>query len=387
MAKDIIKEKEKAREIFFETDRNILLYGGEEVLDELLKSRKGHKQTLICAGTKKLAVIRDCIWLDDVLKMDSETTEKVISCCDLCVLYGIDRISAWELEKLCTARNSYNRRLRLIFVGDMKTALVCRKIDFKTAAMTPFWRSLDLMQIDLREPNKDADFQKWLDSLRDGSTAMLKDINDYCYVQDDGDPPVRLYGRSYKAEKHNQREMQHLPNPKHTYTAFIDGDMPESAYPMPAEVTFACNMPVMVTASPQSEDVGKVFRVAAPVVYNGAPGKETVRTDDNKHRGRHKWYKRRLKCLTDEFDDSYLVYEKVGSFEQMPLIPAYALDLNSSYERTLEHLLIDPTTTMEGELAALFARCSDPEGLYLERPVTVEDLKFSKENLDSLNNS
>ena len=387
MAKDIIKEKEKAREIFFETDRNILLYGGEEVLDELLKSRKGHKQTLICAGTEKLAVIRDCIWLDEVLKMDSETVEKVVACCDLCVLYGVDRISALELEKLCTARNSYNRKLRLVFVGDMKTALVCRKIDFKAAAMTPFWRSLDLMQIDLREPNKDADFQKWLDSLRDGSTAMLKDINDYCYVQDDGDPPVHLYGRSYNAEKHNQREMQHLPNPKHTYTAFIDGDMPESAYPMPAEVTLACNMPVMVTASPESGDVGKVLRVAAPVVYNGAPGKETVRTDDNKHRGRHKWYKRRLKCLTDEFDDSYLVYEKVGSFEQIPLIPAYALDLNSSYEGTLDHLLIDPTTTMEGELAALFARCSDPEGLYLERRIKEEDLKFSKANLDSLNNS
>ncbi len=40
MAKEIIKAREKAREIFFETDRNILLYGGEEVLNELLIHRK-----------------------------------------------------------------------------------------------------------------------------------------------------------------------------------------------------------------------------------------------------------------------------------------------------------------------------------------------------------
>ena len=53
MAKEIIKAKEKAREIFFETDRNILLYGGEEVLNELLTHRK-QRPTAALSGLLEL---------------------------------------------------------------------------------------------------------------------------------------------------------------------------------------------------------------------------------------------------------------------------------------------------------------------------------------------
>ena len=77
-------------------------------------------------------------------------------------------------------------------------------------------------------------------------------------------------------------------------------------------------------------------------------------------------------------------HEIIGDFTQYNLIPAHAVSLQQTELMTLENVIIDPDTTLPGELAAKLSRCRSANGLYLTRPITPEDIKTDAEIIKAL---
>ena len=384
--KEIIKNKKEAEELILRTNRNICLYGSEELLEELLKERKRHEQTIVCAGTERLAVIKDCIWLEELINGDKDIAERAMKCSGLTVIYGVDLISAKDIESFIALREKYNPDMQVIVVGDLKTQVVCRRNDYTTAAMAEGWKSLDFIEVDQRIEREDREFLEMVDLIRNGDTKGFEFFNGRVVDEEKALDEVMslLFSREYKAREVNERIMrQQRPEFTYTYEAVTEGEMPETAYPMPVKVSGFYGMPVVITKTAKEKKGDKVHHFGEMKRLDYLRD-DFVITEDEYVLSRSKWYKRKLKIETDEYGDDYLVYEKVGSFEQMPFIPGFALSLEGTYGMVIQSVLIDPTTKMPGELAAMLSRCADAKGLFLERPIEAQDFKFSKETLEAL---
>lgn len=254
----MIENKKEAGELILNSRRNIMLYGGEESLDLLLEQRRLNRQTIVCAGTERLAVIKECVYLNGFLDSDENTVKNCIQCSDLMVIYGADLISAAALDLVAELRKKYNAGLRLILVGDVKTQLVCAATGFTSVDTAECWQELDLVEIDARPPREDRDFQAYLDAFRNGIKSALGKVDQCFKAYESVENCVVLCTAEHSAETFNEKIIG-KEDFKGNFEATIEGDFPESAYPVPKVLTVIKDMPVLMVNS-GIYDVNQLFK-------------------------------------------------------------------------------------------------------------------------------
>lgn len=249
--------------------------------------------------------------------------------------------------------------------------------------------------VELTKPfrQSDPEFLGLLRSLReleDMDTAIER-INSACLdpAFDRPEWPVAVPTRR-KAFEINQRRMEILSGPARTYTGKLTGRflpkktradgsprlVDDSNLPSPIELTLKRGTRVVFTKNDKARrwvngTMGTVTNLHAEHV--------TVRIEDNPPERNHEVRCELWEKTEFEYDreQDRLVPKTVGSYSQLPIMPAWAMTIHKLQGQTLSRLVVDlgSGTFAAGQTYVALSRCRTLEGLKLRKRLTKNEVR------------
>ncbi len=180
---------------------------------------------------------------------------------------------------------------------------------------------------------------------------------------------VFLTTTNAKAREINQQQMARLPAKVETFTAFVEGDFSEEAYPTDAVLELKVGARVMLL---NNDNLGRWVNGTMAQIR-----KIDVRNDlltvtlsdgSDKEVAPYAWEMFRFEL---DADAKRLNATSVGRFVQMPVKPAWAITIHKSQGLTFDLAVIDLSrgTFSHGQLYVALSRLRTLSGLLLTRPV------------------
>lgn len=180
---------------------------------------------------------------------------------------------------------------------------------------------------------------------------------------------ITLTTHNHKADRINARHLLRLPGSETRFEARIDGDFPQTLYPLDAQLCLKPGCRVMFTRNDPNE---------AKQFYNGKMAQvESIENDRVRvifeEDGQSfdvepvDWQnvKYTLNSETGQIDEQVL-----GTFEQLPLRLAWAITVHKSQGLTFSHVRVDAEDAFsQGQIYVALSRCRSLEGLILTTPV------------------
>ncbi len=245
------------------------------------------------------------------------------------------------------------------------------------------WQQTNYVCIELNEVFRQTDgtFISILNEIRDSkaSQTTIEKLNAQYrpgFKPPEGDDIVTLVTTNNQADRINQTHLLALDTPIQTFTAEVEGDFPESAYPVEKKLTLKKDSVVMFLKNDPSQ---------AKAFYNGKIGRITGFEDGAV----------KVKCKGDDFEITvnplawenmkYSVDEKTkeiteevaGVFKQIPLKTAWAVTIHKSQGLTFDKVMIDASNSFaHGQVYVALSRCRTLEGLILLKPLAIRDLIY-----------
>ena len=238
-----------------------------------------------------------------------------------------------------------------------------RTTPYETIELTKVYRQKDSAFIDIlnaiRENRAGADV---LQRLNKRYIAGFNPADDEGYI--------RLMTHNYQAQQFNDDRMSALPGKAYVLKADIEGDFPDSMYPVDSRLILKKGAQVMFVKNDSS---------GSRLYYNGLigrirnisdEGKIIVETDESPYPievDKEIW-----ENTAYEVDSKAKVMKEkvVGRFSQVPLRAAWAITIHKSQGLTFEHAIINATEAFaHGQTYVALSRCRSLEGLVLERPL------------------
>ncbi|MGZ3846740.1 MAG: ATP-dependent DNA helicase, partial [Flavisolibacter sp.] len=194
------------------------------------------------------------------------------------------------------------------------------------------------------------------------------------FFGDRSDGYILLTTHNEKAREMNACELAKLSGRLYTYSASIDGDFPETAFPAAHDLQLKIGAQVMFIRN--DTDKGKRF-------FNGKIG---VVTDLDKEKilvqckdedfpievTKEKWQNIRY---TLDRSTRQLNEDVLGSFSQYPLRLAWAITIHKSQGLTFEKAVIDAGKAFApGQVYVALSRCTGLEGMVLHSKVNTSSL-------------
>lgn len=225
----------------------------------------------------------------------------------------------------------------------------------------------------------EADFIAALNDLRRGDNlvAVTEFFNDRCFrLHRDGATPVLLTPTRAAADRYNADGLQALPGPDTVFRGVAVGrfDIQREQLPVPEWLPLRIGAEVMtVTNDLQHRWVngsrGRVLELrpdAALVRFYGSGETHLV--------SRHSWSKVKQ---TWDHGNNRILDERQGEYNQLPLIPGWALTIHKAQGMTLDDVRVDigDGTFASGQLYVAVSRARSLAGLSLARPLTPADVK------------
>lgn len=241
-----------------------------------------------------------------------------------------------------------------------------RKAGFLMVELTKIYRQNDPVFVDI--------LNKIRDNRADSTTLeRLNRRADLSLVkQDEEDTYIRLTTHNHTANRINAERLNALKGEAFTYTASVNGDFPESAFPADGELTLKVGAKVMFVKNDSQLGyyngmIGWVTRLEE--------GKVFVKTGDEDvdpnlrveiEVGCAEWQRTRYSLAKD----GSIVEELEGSFEQIPLRLAWAITIHKSQGLTFRRAIIDAAHSFApGQTYVALSRCRSLDGLVLDSPL------------------
>lgn len=181
---------------------------------------------------------------------------------------------------------------------------------------------------------------------------------------------IRLSTHNHQADSYNHKMLEAIKLPEYTYECQVEGDFPESLYPVEETLRLKEGAQVMFCKNDTSSE---------HKFYNGKIG-EVVELDSNKivvicledgvevEVPTHEWTN--AKYTLDEKTHE-IVEDVQGRFVQYPLRLAWAITIHKSQGLTFDHCVIDAERSFaSGQVYVALSRCRTLEGLVLSSPIS-----------------
>ncbi len=249
-------------------------------------------------------------------------------------------------------------------------------VGFKTVEFTQVFRQNDEQFVSiLNRIREGQDLRQSLEVLQ--SRVMSTPIDTHRRIV--------LCSTNAVADGINYRKLKELKAPVHTYTGTITGDFKIDLNKLPAPLSLDLKEGAQVMFAKNARDkqwvngtIGVVVRCdisTVEVEIETRLGKKRVSV------GREKWETFEYRY---NFSENSVVAHEVGKYEQIPLMPAWAVTIHKSQGKTFDYVHIDlgHGAFAEGQVYVALSRCRTLEGVTLERPVTLSDIRLHKDVVD-----
>ncbi len=241
-----------------------------------------------------------------------------------------------------------------------------RRTDYKTIVLEHVYRQSDQQFIDLLNKIR----------LNIPDTDSLEQLNrryDPDFLSGNAEGYIILTTHNHKARSINEERLSALPGREHVFSAWIEDEFPEQAWPTDSELVLKKGCQVMFIKNDLSEE--KLF-------YNGKIGRVVeidgdeimVQCNDEDEAflvNRARWENIRYKL--DE--NKELREEITGTFTQFPLKLAWAITIHKSQGLTFEKAIIDARSSFShGQVYVALSRCRSLEGMVLNSPLSASSI-------------
>lgn len=292
--------------------------------------------------------------------------------------------------------------VQIIFVGDLlqlppvvrqEEMAVLRERGYEAAYFfnAQILHRQELTYIELKKifRQKDQFFTQLLHQIRLNQEvgSALQTINQSCYhPQDGGDyQAITLTTTNQRADNINAQEMRLLDTETRVYQGRVAGkfNIDERNLPSPLQLTLKLGARVMFTANDRNlprrwmnGSLGKVvqFESEAITIELDASAHSSSRTRNLVEVALFAW-----ESYQYEFDEEEQQIKPVvnGTFEQFPLMLAWAVTIHKSQGKTLEKVRIDLTggSFAPGQVYVALSRCTTLEGIELLQPIKNNDIR------------
>ncbi|MDR2550418.1 MAG: HRDC domain-containing protein [Desulfobulbus sp.] len=309
---------------------------------------------------------------------------------DLLVIDEISMVRADLLDGVDAVLKRYRRSelpfggVQLLMIGDLhQLPPVVKEAEWQLLRPhygSPYFFSslalqrLELVAIELGRIFRQSD-QRFIDLLaqvRDNrlDAAGLETLNARCrpgYAPEEG--VITLCTHNRQADAINAARLDALPVAAHRFTAEIEGNFPEYAYPTAADLELKPGAQVMFVRNDTSPEkrffngkigtVDEIGRQSVRVVCPGDDGPIEV--------GTMTW--ENIDYAVDA-ETAEITPKVVGSFQQIPLKPAWAITIHKSQGLTFDRVAIDAQAAFaHGQVYVGLSRCRSLDGLVLSSPL------------------
>ncbi|WP_100627322.1 helix-turn-helix domain-containing protein [Algoriphagus formosus] len=197
---------------------------------------------------------------------------------------------------------------------------------------------------------------------------------------------ITITTHNYKAEQINQRELQGLSGQSYFYEAEVEGDFPESLFPLPAQLELREGARIMFIKN-DSSGLSLYFNGKLATVKELSEDEIRVEMDGDgsdfllrKETWENKKYV--VNSQTNELDE-----EVIGTFSHFPVKLAWAVTVHKSQGLTFDKAIIDVGRAFApGQVYVALSRLRSLDGLILRSRIQ-SDLIFSDKSVVDFSHS
>ncbi len=329
------------------------------------------------------------------LKLNKEKIN-IIRSLDLLIIDEVSMVRADLLDGIDKVLRRYRQKnipfggVQLLLIGDLQQLPPVVR-DEEKELLSPwyttffFFGSLALRQtqyvsIELKHIYRQTDhnFINLLNKVRDNQldNQVLSLLNqryrpEVGELQNQG--YVTLTTHNQQARNINYERLERLPKTQRHFTARIEGEFPESAYPTEQTLTLKTGAQVMFVKNDPEKlfyngKTGKVVGMDDDVIYVECPGDA-----DSIEVTRLTWENNRyaLDPETKEIKEN-----TIGTFTQFPLKLAWAITIHKSQGLTFDKAIVDANAAFaHGQVYVALSRCKTLEGLVLSSQISRQSIR------------
>lgn len=318
---------------------------------------------------------------------------KIIRGLDLLVIDEISMVRSDVLDAVDAVLRRFRDRtlpfggVQLLLIGDLQQ-LPPVVVESERALMEANYRSpfffdshalqeLDYVTLELDKVYRQSsgEFLDILNAVRENrvTSEILSRLNSRCrrgFNPDDSEGYVRITTHNRLADEINTRRMAALPTPQYTFHAHIDGNFPESSFPVEKDLILKEGAQVMFVKNDSGMErrffngmLGIVTSLSEEtgVVVTPVDGHEEIEVEPMQWENVSFHVNEETKEITEKVD---------GTFRQYPLKAAWAITIHKSQGLTFDRAIIDAQRSFaHGQAYVALSRCRTLEGLVLENPI------------------
>ena len=328
----------------------------------------------------------------------SREKKNIIRSLDLLVIDEISMVRADLLDSVDHVLRQHRRSnlpfggVQLLMIGDLnQLPPVVKEQEWSLLAEyydSPYFFSsnalagTELVPIELKHiyRQSDPEFIDLLNRVRDNrldaaATARLNNRHIPDFTPQDEDDYITLCTHNNRADSINRKKLDELSTSSIFFQAELDGEFPEHAYPIAADLELKVGAQVMFMRNDPSQEKqyfnGKIGRITSigdeEICVHCPEDEEAIPV------ARSSW--ENIKYTIDP-ETSEISQEVIGTFAQYPLKPAWAITIHKSQGLTFDRAVIDAQSAFaHGQVYVALSRCRTLEGLVLSSPLSASGIQ------------